>query len=241
MAQAAHMPYVGEELGLFEYAQNWKHYFASRLKPYFRGEVCEVGAGTGTTTKVLCDGTSQRWVGLEPDPALVDQFKQRIESEPLPMPVDIRVATLSDVPENEVFDTIIYIDVLEHIEDDRGELENAAGHLKPQGRIVVLCPAHPWLYSPFDEALLHYRRYNRRMYREVTPHKLRLDECYYLDAVGLLASSGNRFFLSQSKPTVRQIKTWDRYMVPVSRVIDPLIGRNLGKTVVGVWVKAGEK
>jgi len=239
MDQTAHMPYVGEELGLFEHAQNWKRYFASRLKPHIRGEVCEVGAGTGTTTKVLCDGTPQRWVGLEPDPALVDQFKQRMEREPLPMPVDIRVATLSDVPEDEVFDTIIYIDVLEHIKDDRGELENAARHLKPQGRIVVLCPAHQWLYSPFDEALLHYRRYNRRMYREVTPNTLRLVECYYLDAVGLLASSGNRLLLSQSKPTVRQIKTWDRYMVPVSRVIDPLIGRTLGKTVVGVWTHAG--
>ena len=57
----------------------------------------------------------------------------------------------------------------------------------------------------------------------------------YLDSVGLLASAGNRLLLRQSMPTERQILAWDRLMIPVSRVIDPVFGHRLGKSVLGVW------
>ncbi len=48
--------YQGKELELFERAENWKRYFASFMSPYIRGDVLEVGAGIGGTTKVLCNG-----------------------------------------------------------------------------------------------------------------------------------------------------------------------------------------
>ena len=53
--------YQGKELELFEYAENWKRYFASHMKPYLKGSVLEVGAGIGGTTKVLCDATQISW------------------------------------------------------------------------------------------------------------------------------------------------------------------------------------
>jgi hypothetical protein len=56
------------------------------------------------------------------------------------------------------FDSIIYIDVLEHIDADRDELERAANALQPGGFLVVLAPSHQWLYTALDKALGHYRR-----------------------------------------------------------------------------------
>jgi len=55
--------------------------------------------------------------------------------------------------------------------------------------------------------------------------------------VGLSASAANRLFLSQSMPTAGQIATWDRLMIPLSRIVDPLLGHRLGKTAVAVWRK----
>ena len=57
----------------------------------------------------------------------------------------------------------------------------------------------------------------------------------YLDSVGMLASGANRLLLSQAMPTERQILTWDRLMIPVSRVLDPLLGYTVGKSILGVW------
>jgi hypothetical protein len=60
----------------------------------------------------------------------------------------------------------------------------------------------------------------------------------YLDAVGMLASTANRLLLKQSTPSPAQIALWDRALVTASRVVDPLLGYTLGKSVLGVWRRA---
>jgi hypothetical protein len=136
-----------------------------------------------------------------------------------------------------LFDSIVYIDVLEHIEDDKSELAQAFHLLRPGGRLIVLAPALQALYSPFDKAIGHYRRYARKSLRSCTPPSSRLEKLAYLDCVGLIASGANRLILKQSSPSLRQILFWDKYMIPVSRILDPLIGHRLGKSILAVWVR----
>jgi SAM-dependent methyltransferase len=226
--------YVGGELTLFEQAVRWKSYFRRRLSRWVRGRVLEVGAGLGGTTRVLCDGRQESWTALEPDGELLAQLRLREEREPYPVPVEAVRGSTTDLA-GRSFDCVLYIDVLEHIEDDAGELRRAAGLLAPGGHLVVLSPAHQCLYTPFDKAIGHYRRYTRAGLRALTPPRLRLDRLFYLDSVGLLASLANRLLLKQSMPTSGQIRTWDRVFVPVSRRLDPLLAYRAGKTVVGVW------
>ncbi len=116
---------------------------------------------------------------------------------------------------------------------DRAELDRAFDHLRPGGHLVVLCPAHNWLYSPFDEAVGHYRRYNKRMYRQLSDRQpLRIE---YLDSVGLLASIANKLLLKQAYPSEKQIKLWDRLFVRLSTVVDPATLHLVGKSLLGVW------
>lgn len=231
--------YVGSELDLFAAATNWKGYLHDRIAPHLGPEVLEVGAGFGGTTRTFCRGEFKRWVGLEPDPALAARMAASIASEDLPGCCTIEVGTLDQIPEAPGFDTLLYIDVLEHIEDDAAELTRAAKRLKPGGRLVVLSPAHQQLFSPFDRAIGHFRRYSRRSLAAVGPPGLDRIVLDYLDSVGLFASLGNRLVLNQSMPNPRQINAWDKLMVPLSRRLDPLLGRRLGKSVLGVWRKPG--
>ncbi|MEI7733408.1 MAG: class I SAM-dependent methyltransferase [Verrucomicrobiota bacterium] len=227
--------YVGGELALFAHAHRWKAYWISRLRPFLGGAVLEVGAGIGSNTLLLRLGNERRWVCLEPDAQLAAQLKQRIAETPACRNSEVHIGTLESLASTEVFDTILYIDVLEHIEDDCGELRRAARHLAPGGRLVVLSPAHGWLFSPFDKSIGHFRRYTAKMLASLTPPELCLARAFYLDSVGLLASAANRLLLRQSLPTLKQIQVWDRFMIPCSRILDPLTGHRLGKTVVGVW------
>jgi 2-polyprenyl-3-methyl-5-hydroxy-6-metoxy-1,4-benzoquinol methylase len=236
--------YVGGELELFEKAVTWKSYFHRCLQGYLHGRVLEVGAGFGGTTRILCreparpgkDGP-QTWTALEPDAELLVQFRQRMQRNPYPLPIELLPGTTADLLGKRRFDSLLYIDVLEHIENDAEELERAADLLEPGGMVVVLSPAHQWLFTPFDAAIGHYRRYSARDLRALTPGSLRLHQVFYLDSVGMLASLANRLMLRQQMPTPRQIQVWDRYFVPVSRWLDLLFGYSLGKTVVGVWRK----
>ena len=227
--------YVGSELDLFANVTNWKSYWSDQIRPYMRGDVMEVGAGLGANTEFLRVSGEGRSVCVEPDPNLARQLEERlsaVRSNRRYVAVCGTTQTISDH-----FDTIVYIDVLEHIEDDRGEMSRAAALLKPGGRLIVLSPAHQFLFTPFDASIGHFRRYNKRMLREITPQNLKIERLWYVDAVGMTASLGNRLLLQQSMPTAPQLKLWDTRMIPVSRLLDPLIFHSVGKTVIGVWSK----
>jgi SAM-dependent methyltransferase len=230
--------YVGTELDLFAAAERWKAYVYRQVKPYLGRHVLEVGAGHGGTTRILCDGDADRWLCLEPDSSLADRLIAAISAGELPDCCEPRIGTLADLGEHEQFDTILYMDVLEHIADDHAELVRAADRLRAGGHLVVLAPAHQSLYTPFDQAIGHYRRYSRSTLRAVGPDGVELARLVYLDSVGLLASLGNRLVLKSSMPNPAQIALWDRLMVPLSRFLDPCLGYSLGKSVLAVWKKS---
>jgi SAM-dependent methyltransferase len=228
--------YPGQELAIFAHARNWKAYWSSFVVPFLHESVLEVGAGIGTNTVLLATAQPKQWVCLEPDGGLLKELQRNLERFP-PGRYESFASTLETLPASALFDTIIYIDVLEHIEDDAAELKRAAGHLKPGGRLVVLSPAHQWLFSKFDASIGHYRRYTRRTLLAISPPGVRLERAIYLDAFGLFLSLANRLLLRQNLPTVEQIKFWDRFVVPVSRLVDPILFYRAGKSVLVIWQK----
>ena len=233
----SNLSYQGSELELFEKAENWKAYYQNLIKDYLGQEVLEVGAGIGATTRMLCSQKQTRWLCLEPDPVMGDRLKSLIANHELPSNSQVKVGLVADLQPEEIFDTIIYIDVLEHIENDQEELKTSCAHLKPGGFLVVLSPAHQSLYTPFDKAIGHHRRYNKHTLSAVIPEGLERIELKYLDSVGAVASLGNRFVLKSDLPSARQLAVWDKLMIPLSRVVDPLLGYRAGKSIIGVWRK----
>jgi len=224
--------YVGSELDLFAEARNWKAYLSLRIGSFLSGDVLEVGAGIGSNTELMCRQTDGRWVCLEPDPAMASQLEESVRGSSRLRAV---CGTVQALPGQESFDTIVYIDVLEHIEDDAAEMREAARRLRPKGRIIVLSPAHSWLFTPFDASIGHFRRYDRSSLKRVSPPGLMLEQMFYLDSCGIAASAANQLFMKQSMPTRSQIGVWDRWIVPVSQVVDPVLGYAVGKSIVGIW------
>jgi hypothetical protein len=71
----------------------------------------------------------------------------------------------------------------------------------------------------------------------LTPAATRLVHLAYLDAVGMTLTVGNRLVLKSAAPTLAQVLLWDRWCIPASRIVDPLIGGRLGKSILAVWRK----
>ena len=232
------MEYIGDELKVFEKAYNWKNYYASFVKPYLQDTVLEIGAGLGGTTSILCDGRQKEWTCLEPDEKLAKSIRQKIEFNEIPNCCNVITGTIADIPETQFYNAIIYIDVIEHIENDLKELQLASKHLMKNGSLIIMAPAHNWLYSPFDKAISHYRRYNIKSLKAIAPNNLRPERIVYLDSVGLLVSCANKFFLKQSNPQKEQIAFWDNIIIPLSKIFDRIFFNALGKSVLGIWRRA---
>ena len=232
-----HSAYPGQELELFERAVNWKKYFASYIKPYIGAEVAEVGAGLGANTVLLFNRIATKWMLLEPDSTMASLLTKKIADQELPAACEVVQGTLSSLKQNVLFDTIIYIDVLEHIEHDKKEIETAAQLLKPKGHLIILSPAFGFLYSSFDKAIGHYRRYKKQELENLIPVSLKKKSLRYLDSAGFLMSLTNRLVLKQKYPTQQQVNFWDRFGIPVSRVMDKILFFSFGKSILGIWEK----
>ncbi len=228
---ATRFEYRGAELELFSRARNWKQYWSAEIRPYLGPRVLEVGAGIGSNTGLLNQGATE-WVCLEPDADQARILMARQRGVPGAQTI---VGVIGDIPSVPRFDSIVYIDVLEHIEDDRAEIAAAAARLRPGGALIVLSPAHSWLFSKFDTALGHFRRYSSEALLALTSPELEIVTVRQLDSVGMIASLANRLLLSSAMPTVSQILLWDRVMVPMSRLLDPLLAYRCGKSIIAVW------
>ena len=227
--------YIGSELELFAAATNWKAYLGGVLRRFVLGRVLEVGAGIGSNIPYLHNDLVAEWTALEPDADLTRRIEEQLLTGRLPVNCRLVHGTIASVDCAALFDTVLYLDVLEHILDDGAELVRASRHLATRGNLVVLTPAHQFLFTAFDAAIGHHRRYSRAGLRAMTPAGCQLTTCLMLDCAGFFASLANKVLLSAALPSKRQIAVWDKFLVPISCILDRAIGRSFGKTIVAVW------
>ena len=139
-------------------ADRFNRWVLSRFERHLGPDVLEVGCGSGNFT-VLIAARGHRVTGVDIEPAYVEAARHRLAPFP-----DARVscddATTAEWSER--FDTVVALDVIEHIEGDREFLTRLAGVLKPGGKLVVKVPAGPSLMSTLDRVVGHYRRYDKR-------------------------------------------------------------------------------
>jgi len=231
--------YSGEELEVFERAVKWKAYWVSMIIPYMGKRILEVGAGIGSTAATLKNLPCECWVSIEPDASLFKKISNKQKQGLLSTKVTIFNCTASELPRKDKFDTVIYIDVLEHIGNDAAELEFVSELLSEGGHIIIISPAHNFLFSPFDRKIGHYRRYNKKLLTGIVPAGMSILKMRYIDSIGFFASLANKTILKQCDPTSSQIAFWDKRLIPVSMIVDPLLLYSAGKSIFAVFKKEG--
>lgn len=229
--------YVGDELSLFSSAVHWKSYFSSKVSKFIQGDVLEVGAGIGSVLRVLYSSEYVSWTCLEPAADNIRNLETLVSGEGRFGNVRVLQGTTYDLDPTDLYDTILYIDVLEHIQKDKDELLRVQDHLRDGGKLVILAPALHSLYSEFDKSIGHYRRYDKKGLRKILPAQLHIVAMFYLDSLGMLLSLANRFLLKNKLPTPGQITFWDNRVIPCSKILDKFLGYRIGKTIVGVFGK----
>ena len=168
------MKYPGAELDSFDKASIWRKYIFWIIKKYIKGFTLEVGAGIGSFTnnyKSLANNITLS----EIDTDNLSFIKEKFKTDNFNFTSDYTKNI------NKNFDTIMYLNVLEHIEKDIEEIEDAFKKLNPKGYLIILVPAHNKLYSKFDKAVGHFKRYDIGFFKNIKIQKSKLIKLSYLD------------------------------------------------------------
>ena len=152
---------VAATLDIFLQTPNLNQWIFDRLSPWCGRRVMEVGAGLGTITELLSD--RELVVATEIDPEFLEKLKTRFVGRPH---VKVHGLDLEQVDVEALrahrLDTILCVNVLEHVRNDRDALRRMGEALQPGGRLLLYVPALPWLYGTLDRGLQHHRRYARQ-------------------------------------------------------------------------------
>ena len=224
--------YEGWELEFFDNAKNFRKYQFSLFLNHVKGKTAEVGPGKGNNLNYYHHKTESLYL-FEPSKILFDQLKKRNLQYS-----NTKFFNTDFSSNNERFDTIIYLDVLEHIEDDKKEFLNSYEKLNSNGSLIINVPAFNFLFSQFDRNVGHYKRYNKKNFKdfisEVTSsyHKLT-----YYDSIGfVLLLMSKIFFLSDDSNIGNRINFWNK-LIPLSKIIDKISFFSFGKSLLFVLKK----
>ena len=174
----------------FDQLQSATHYnrwIFSQLQPHVRGRTLEVGCGSGNFTALIAQNCSEL-LAVDLDEEYARQTRSRLnESQQDYSHVTVITADATTMNCAQSFDTIIMLDVLEHIKDDVAVLNKLSQLLAPGGRLLVKVPALESLYNSLDEAVGHHRRYTPDTLRTVLTKAAYAEPMLsYFNLVGIL-------------------------------------------------------
>ena len=223
--------YEGWELKFFDNSKNFRLYQQQLINKYLLGHLAEVGPGNGTNLSYYIDKPNKIDL-FEPSKKHYDNLKKTFSKNH-----KIKVFNRSFGGKKK-YDTIVYLDVLEHIKKDKEEVKKALGLLKKNGKLIINVPANSHLYSNFDKDVGHYKRYSKKDFEIILQNfSFRKVSYRYYDSIGYLLSLMSKLFITNYKKNFeKKIKIWNN-LIFLSKLLDKITLNAFGKSLLVIIEK----
>lgn len=232
MTAATPSTYEGRDLEVLGDMPNYYSWIMHHFRPHVRGRVIEYGSGTGTVSAQLLPHANALTL-VEPSPNLVAALRARFAGD---SKVTISAETLehhvAGVPASAA-ETIVMVNVLEHIEDDQAALSSLLRALSPGGKLLIFVPALQTLMSRLDRLHGHFRRYHRP---DLTGKVVRaggeVEVCRYFDMPGVAPWFLLNTLMGSTTFSPSLVRINDRFVVPIARTMERYLSPPFGKNLI---------
>lgn len=244
---AAHEPadphgdfeYGGSELEGLAGMSRYYRWILAHFRTFLHGRVIEYGAGIGTFSELMRP-MAESMVLVEPDARMAEILRRKFAQDHA---IEVASVTLENhvagVPQG-LADTVVLVNVLEHIEDDAQAVLGLARSLKPGGHLAIFVPALPFLMSALDHKIGHFRRYRKPELRHLMDlAQLELLELRYFDVLGVLPWLVLNRVMGATEVNPKAAAIYDRWFVGPGRAIESLVTPPLGKNLIAIARRRG--
>jgi SAM-dependent methyltransferase len=234
--------YPGRELESMVFAVNYHRWILDIFRPYLGKRIVEVGAGSGSFTELLLETKPEQLDSVEPSsnmyPLLADHIRHLNAGNVGRAHQGTLIACLDTLRKNNAPDSIVYVNVLEHVEDDANELAAMHSLLRPQGHALIFVPANMWLMGSMDRELGHFRRYSmKELHSKCQAAGFTVQLSRHFDFFGM-APWWLKYCLLKSKTMEPgAVRLYDRVVVPTARVVETIVSPPIGKNILLVATK----
>jgi SAM-dependent methyltransferase len=216
-----------------------------RFRPWLGKRVLDAGCGIGNATELLARDADYV-LAIDLSPRNLRVLEQRFQNQ---AHIEVRQLDLAlglpDLRERRI-DTVVCLDVLEHIEDDARLLAAFYDVLQPRGHLLVKVPACHWLYGSIDVASGHYRRYERReICDRVRQAGFRIVAASYMNVFGVVPYFIKCRVLRRQANFSQTFAPWQLRLlagvIPALQRFDDLVGPPIGQSVIVAAQKPGRE
>ncbi len=236
--------YVGKDLEAMSFAVNYHKWILDEFRPYLGKRLVEVGAGTGNFTQLLAAEKPEILTSVEPS-GMFEYLEKNVAQFSNGSDVKVHRAIFAQVREaiaETAPDSILYVNVLEHIEDDSHELEMIRETLVPGGRCFIFVPALMSLYGEFDRKIGHFRRYSKSEIEEkCRAAGFKIIVSKYFDFAGIIPWWIKYKLLKSDSLESGAVDAYDRFAIPFVRGFERLVPVPTGKNLLLVGEKVESK
>ena len=230
-----------ETLEAFSGASAINRWLYEKISGYVQGKVLEIGSGIGNISSFIL--RSQPDVSLSDlRPEYCRLLEKKFSSDPHLKGVyelDISEINFESVHADLLgkFDTVIALNVIEHIEDDSLAIRNAKSLLGNEGTLIVLVPAGQWLYNQLDQELGHYKRYTKNELNNLMKSAgLRISTSHFFNAAAILGWWFSGKILREKTISSAKLNLFNQ-LVPLFRITDWIAAPFTGISVISVGIK----
>ena len=226
------MQYEGWELNFFDNAKNFRKYQLDLIRDYLGESVLEIGPRNGSFSKECVLINTKKLTLSELDTVHFQKLKKEFNLVDNVTVVQKKINEL-----DEQFNTILYLDVLEHIDDHEQELKLALEKLKTGGFLVIISPAFQYLYSAFDHSIGHKRRYEKEFFLEFSKkNDINYEKIEYFDTIGYFFAVINKILNIKNSKINFGVKIWN-LLIPLSKILDKVFFNSFGKSLICIYKK----
>jgi ubiquinone/menaquinone biosynthesis C-methylase UbiE len=215
-----------------KHSNQYNRWIFEQILPHLGCHVLEVGCGNGNFTAQIVQH-AQQTTAVDLNPDYITSIRSKLTHSSL----RVVQANALEIFWDQTFDTIVMLDVLEHIADDQQCIQHLSQYLRPGGKLIIKVPAMERLYSPMDQAIGHHRRYSNSTLKTCLQHSHFQDiQLWYFNVLGILGWWINGNLLRRTVPPSEQIGLFDR-LVPMLRSLEAPINLPFGLSLFAVATK----
>ena len=224
--------YAADDLETMQEARRYSAHVFGLFREHIGARVLEVGSGIGTMSRRLVE-VADTVVGIEPNPNCTVRLEEAMRDHPR---FSLRTCHLEECDPSELasqrFESVLCVNVLEHIADDVGALKTFRNILVPGARVLIFVPAVQAAYGPLDAELGHHRRYSKRtLAAAFAGAGLELRQLRYTNPIGLIGWMYNAHISKSTTHSLTQVKLFETlvapWALPLERLVPPPIGLSL--------------
>jgi len=216
---------------------NYNLWIYENIKNALGKNIIEIGCGIGTIIKLMLK-KDNKITGVDINDKYIKFLTKYYKNEKNLKFIKSDIINLPKKVKGKIFDTVVMVNVLEHIKDDDKALKIVNKLLKKNGKIALMVPAFNMLFGPLDKSVGHFRRYNKNQLKKLLIRNgFIIQDIYYMNFIGFFGWFLNVRLLRKDYTPQTQSYFFDKFFVPIIKRIEKFLKPPFGQSIIAIAIK----